>query len=85
MLRSGATGYYHAGYGLTANTTGCFMSTSAKTVPALGRMCTADAVAKRDGLLIQQLPEQFQRWRDATRRVVVRGKVVFLGFVPGKG
>jgi len=25
MLRSDATGYYHAGYGLTANITGCFM------------------------------------------------------------
>jgi hypothetical protein len=42
------------------------------------------AVAERDGLIILQFPEQFQRWRGAARRVVVRVKVVFLGVVARK-
>src|SRR5437660_10895638 len=48
-------------------------------------MRAADAVAERDGLIIQQFPERFQRWRDATHRVIVRVKVVFLGVAAGKG
>jgi hypothetical protein len=41
-------------------------------------------LADRDGLIILQVPEQFQRWRGAARRVVVRVKVVFLGVVARK-
>jgi len=55
-----------------------------KMTAAEFRRLIAMAMAKRDGLIAPQFPERFQRWRGATRKVVVRVRVVFLGAVAGK-